>query len=74
MNAHYKKFDGGWDLDCEVNVGGSVKTASLGTISAAQLMLIRDAVRDTNAILKQQTVVLRAISRKLTKPRKRKTK
>lgn len=66
--ANYKKLvDTSWRLVCELNADGSVKTASAERISAAALLSILDEMH-------AQTKLLRDISRKLTKPRKRKTK
>lgn len=67
--ASYKAIASGtgWRLVCELRADGTVKGAAVDRIAAAALLCILDEA-------KAQTKLLRDISRKLTKPRKRKAK
>lgn len=64
--ANYKAIASGsnWRLACELREDGSVKGATVDRITAAAVLCILDEA-------KEQTKLLRIISRKLTKPRKR---
>lgn len=70
----HKKFDGDWKFQATPNGEGGIKSADIQRVIGAQLVLIRDSIREGLALQREQNKILRAISRKLARKRRRKVK
>jgi hypothetical protein len=73
QKLNYKRFDNSWTIRADVADSGNI-SATPERISLATLLLIRDDIRTQIGLQREQNRILRTISRKLSKPRKRKIK